>query len=98
MHGIPGDSNMVVKIRSESAPQESADSDFLTVSTCSDPFDDTITLATIQRYVLKPAAKTASAPMCVKTLVSRRPMSSEHALDLARQYAERKNIPVIYTK
>jgi len=89
---------MAVKIRCESAPQESADSDFLTVSTCTDPFDDTITLATIQRYVVKPAQKTASSAMYVKTLVSRRPMTSEHALDLARQYAERKNIPVIYTK
>jgi hypothetical protein len=79
-------------------PSASEPEDYVRVHTCTDPFDDTVTLATIERVVdktivgddgVKPRKK-------IKTLVMRHPMSEDQALDLATSYAERKKIPVVY--
>jgi hypothetical protein len=88
---------MTVKIVPEGSSGEQTGSDYLRVSTCCDPFDDTVTLATIQRYVVKLCNDAAAARLHVKTLVLRQPMSTNEALGFATRYAERKNIPVILT-
>jgi len=88
---------MTVKIVAEDSSGSQAGSDYLRVSTCSDPLDDTVTLATIQRFVVKLRSEVADARTHVKTLVLRQPMSADDALGFATRYAERKNIPVILT-
>lgn len=89
---------MAVRIvnRCESAAR--LGSDYVRVSTCSDPLDDTVTLATIQRFVEKQRKEQAARDVHVKTLVLRKPMSVDAALGLAKCYAKRKNIPVVYTE
>ena len=87
---------MPVKIVAEREALQMPGSDYVRVSTCSDPLDDTVTLATIQRVV----EKHLSAPdksVHIKTLVLKQPMSCDDALGLATCYAERKNISVVYT-
>jgi hypothetical protein len=86
---------VVKALPSASCPE----SDYVCVHTCSDPGDDTVTLATIERIVDKtivvddqPTALTKR----VKTLIMRQPMPPDVALDLATSYAERKKIPVVY--
>jgi len=75
------------------------DSDYVRVQTCVDPGDDTMTLATIERIVLKPAVlEGRSWAKRVKTLVLRARMSADQALGLATRYAERKQIPVVYAE
>jgi hypothetical protein len=69
--------------------------DYLRVHTCSDPEDDTVTLATIERVTDK-TVETASTTTRVRTLIERQPMSPDAALELATSYAERKQIPVVY--
>lgn len=89
---------MSVKIVAENSSPEQPGSDYLRVTTCNDPTDDTVTLATIQRFVEKQRINNSSSPVMVKTLVMRHPMSTDDALGLATCYAERKNIPVVYTR
>jgi hypothetical protein len=74
------------------------ETDYVRVHTYSDPLDDTITLATIERVVEKPrgAARAAAVIKRVRTLITRKPMSPEQAIDLATSYAEHKKIPVVY--
>jgi hypothetical protein len=68
------------------------------VCTCSDPNDDTVTLATIQRIVDKSNGMLdVERNWRVKSLVVDKPMSPRDALGLATCYAERKGIPVVYT-
>ena len=69
--------------------------DYLRVHTCSDPENDTVTLATIERITNKTVAATRLTTR-VRTLVERRRMSPDAALDLATSYAERKQISVVY--
>jgi len=88
---------MTVKIVEENQTQGSPGTDYVRVSTCCDPHDDTVTLATIQRFVGKEQLDELAKGVHVKTLVLRQPMSSDQALGLAACYAERKNIPVVYT-
>jgi hypothetical protein len=76
-----------------------AETDYVRVSTCADPFDDTVTLATIERVIEKAnaaATRQPHAPRHIKTLLARRPMSPDEAIVLATSYAERKKIPVVY--
>ena len=70
--------------------------DYLRVRTCSDPENDTVTLATIERVTDKTVAAKSTMTR-VRTLIERRPMSTDSALELATSYAERKQIPVVYT-
>ena len=79
------------------------ETDYVRVHTCAAPDDDTVTLATIQRVVEKANAELVEGhplPKRVKTwvksLIMRRPMTADEALDLATSYAERKQIPVVY--
>jgi hypothetical protein len=88
---------MTVRIVDEHQARERPDSDYLRVSTCNDPLDDTVTLATIQRFVERQKPKDETNRVHIKTLVSRKPMSQDDALGLARCYAERKNISVVVT-
>ena len=89
---------MAVRIVPENTPGTRSDSDYVRVSTCNDPLDVTVTLATIQRIVVKPPpAARAGKSVHVKTLVLLQPMSTDAALGLATCYARRKNIPIVYT-
>jgi hypothetical protein len=87
------DVRVVCALPSLSYPEQ----DYVRVHTCTDPADDTVTLATIERIVDKTTV-TAEAPARkrVKTLVMRLPMSPDDALGLATRYAERKKIPVVF--
>jgi hypothetical protein len=88
---------MTVRIVTEGASELQAGSDYIRVSTCNDPLDDTVTLATIQRFVVKLRNDADEARLHVKTLILRQPMTADEALGLATRYAERKNVPVILT-
>lgn len=75
------------------------ETDYVHVHTCTAPDDDTVTLATIERVVEKASAKPAAGKTLmkrIKTLIVRRPMTPDEALDLATSYAERKQIAVVY--
>jgi hypothetical protein len=77
------------------------ETDYVHVHTCAAPDDDTVTLATIERVVEKANAEPAEGEppakrVKVKTLIMRRPMTEDEALELATSYAERKKIPVVY--
>ena len=87
---------MGVRIVSENtSPDESAESDYVRVRTFAAPDNDTITLATIERFVDK---TNGTGAWRVKTIVQERPMTVDHALSLATRYAERKHIPVVYAE
>lgn len=91
---------MGVRILSQSETERCRDSDYVLVSTHSDPNDHTVTLATIKRVVERSedADVEEKTPRSrVKTLVLERPMSVDAALGLATCYAKRKRIPVVYT-
>ncbi len=90
-----------MEVRVVSASSNRPETDYVRVQTYSDPADDTVTLATIERVVEKRDRKTdaeADGSTRVKTLVMRRPMSIDAALGLATSYAERKKIPVVYAE
>lgn len=90
---------MSVQIVRQEQIQRCPETDYVRVCTCSDPNDDTVTLATIQRIVDKPDDAVRSKPkQYVKTLVMERPMSPDAALGFATRYAERKKIPVVYAE
>jgi hypothetical protein len=68
--------------------------DYICVHTDTDPLDDTVVLATIERVTDRTKGKVKR----VKTLLARQRMSPDAALDLATSYAERKQIPVVYAE
>jgi hypothetical protein len=72
--------------------------DYLHVRTCASPDDDTVTLATIQRFTEKTDRRaSAEAGWHIKTLVEAQPMSLDTAMGLATRYAERKRINLVVT-
>ena len=73
------------------------ETDYVRVHTCTDPLDDTVTLATIERVVDR-ATEDSKPRKRIKTLVTRLRMSPDAALDLATSYAEAKKIPVVYAE
>ena len=76
-----------------------SETDYVRVHTCTAPFDDTVTLATIERVVenANPTPDEGDTPVKhVKTLIMRQPMTPDEALELATSYAERKQIEVVY--
>jgi hypothetical protein len=92
---------MGVRVIRRNREQACPAGDFVRVSTCSDPNDDTVTLATIQRVVekidaIEPAE--AAPRRFVKTLIHGRPMTPDAAVGFATRYAERKKIPVVWTE
>ncbi|HET7133864.1 MAG TPA: hypothetical protein VFJ95_16530 [Gammaproteobacteria bacterium] len=88
---------MDVRVVCALPPLSYPEHDYVRVHTCTDPADDTVTLATIERIVDK-INVTAEAPARkrVKTLLTRQPMSADDALGLATRYAERKKISVVF--
>jgi hypothetical protein len=90
---------MSVRVIRSGGTAQCQDHDYVRVSTSSDPLDDTVTLATIQRITEKLASKRESdSKLHVKTLVMATPMPADVALGLATCYAERKRIPVVYAE
>ena len=90
---------MRVRIVSADLARPCPDAAYVRVCTCSDPTDDTVTLATIQRIVDKSSGTVETEPKWyIKTLVMEQPMSPDAALGFATCYAERKKIPVVYTE
>lgn len=86
-----------MEVRVLTAPPSSqyAERDYIRVHTDTDPLDDTVVLATIERVTDR--EKNGEKLKRVKTLLARQPMSPDAALDLATSYAEWKQIPVVYT-
>jgi hypothetical protein len=68
--------------------------DYVCVHTDTDPLDDTVVLATIERVTDRTKGKVKR----VKTLIARQRMSPDAAIDLATSYAERKQVPVVYAE
>lgn len=87
---------MDVRIMSALPSSSCPENDYVRVQTYSDPGDDTVTLATIERITDR--LKDGTLAKRVKPLVVRQPMSQGAALGLATSYAERKHIPVVYTE
>jgi hypothetical protein len=83
-----------MEVRVLTAPPSSGnpEQDYIYLHTDTDPLDDTVVLATIERVT----DRTKSRVKRVKTLVARLRMSADAALDLATSYAERKQVPVVY--
>jgi hypothetical protein len=74
------------------------ETDYVRVHTSAAADDDTVVLATIERVVDRDAGEPAercSLTRRVKTLISRR-MTAREAFVLARSYAKRKKIRVVY--
>jgi len=90
---------MAVRIMTDdSADAARPETDYLHVRTCKSPDDDTVTLATIQRYIDKGASiDTCGTAWKIKTLVANQPMSPDEAIGFATRYAERKQIPLVVT-
>jgi len=88
---------MVVRIVANAeTDQASAAKDFLQITTCKSPDDDTVTLTTIQRCVDRGADIDATGTTWrVRTLVDNQPMTRDEAMGFATRYAERKHIPLV---
>jgi len=71
--------------------------EFVSVRVQQDPHDETVTLATIERFVERRVVRRPhDSPWHVKTIVCDQPMSPDAAIGFATCYAERKQIPVVY--
>ena len=66
--------------------------DYICVHTDTDPLDDTVVLATIERVTDRTKGKVKR----VKTLLAGVRMTIDAALGLATRYAEWKQVPVVY--
>lgn len=72
--------------------------DYLHVRTCRAPDDDTVTLATIQRFTEKTdRVSDVGSGWHIKTLVEDQAMPVDVAMGLATRYAERKKINLVIT-
>jgi hypothetical protein len=91
-----GRDSIAMSIVPENVSHDRAGKDYVQVSTCHDPLDDTVTLATIRRFVAKHGDDGAAEAMFIKTIVLLQPMTPDAAFGLAKRYAERKHIPVVY--
>jgi hypothetical protein len=88
---------MDVRVVCALPPLSYPEQDYVRVHTCTDPADDTMTLATIERIVDKTDIAEDKPPRKrIKTLLTRQRMSHNDALGFATRYAERKQIPVVY--
>ena len=84
---------MEVRVLAALPPSGCPEQDYIRVHTDTDPLDDTVVLATIERVTDRSKGKVKR----VKTIVARQRMSADAALDLATSYAEWKQVPVVYT-
>ncbi|HVY66591.1 MAG TPA: hypothetical protein VHH11_17350 [Gammaproteobacteria bacterium] len=87
---------MEVRVLNSLPGNDCPDQDYIRVHTCSAPEDDTVTLATIERITDRTTASRTTKR--VRTLLGRRPMSVDAALELATSYAERKQVPIVYAE
>ena len=85
---------MEVRVLTEPPSSACPEQDYVRVHTDTDPFDDTVVLATIQRVTDRTKGKVKR----VKTLLARQRMPAEAAIDLATSYAEWKQVPVVYAQ
>ena len=85
-----------MEVRVLTAPPSSGypEQDYICVHTDTDPLDDTVVLATIERVTDRTKGKVKR----VKTLLARQRMSADAAIDLATSYAEWKQVPVVYAE
>jgi hypothetical protein len=83
-----------MEVRVLTAPPSSAcpEQDYIRVHTDTDPLDDTVVLATIERVTDRTKGKVRR----VKTLLARARMTVDAALNFATSYAEWKQVPVVY--
>lgn len=88
---------MEVKVVNETAPCACSEADYVRVEMWSDPEQDTVTLATIERVVKKSNVKPCSSPRRIKRLIHRQPMTPDDAVGFATRYAESKKIPLVLT-
>ena len=84
-----------MEVRVLAAPPSSAypEKDYICVHTATDPLDDTVVLATIERVTDRTKGKVKR----VKTLLASVRMSVDAALGLAKSYARWKQVPVVYS-
>jgi hypothetical protein len=71
--------------------------DYVRVHTEPEPLDDTVVLATIERVTDRVEPSSAGKSR-VKTLLARTAMPVDAVLTLAKSYAARKHIPVVYAE
>jgi len=83
-------------VSTDESVDPSAAADYVRVRTFSAPEDDTVTLATIERFVEKAhCEEPTDSTWKVRTLVLEQPMSLDQAMGFATCYAERKHIPLV---
>lgn len=83
---------MDVRVLAAQPSSACPEQDYICVHTDTDPLDDTVVLATIERVT----DRTKGRVKRVKTLLARQRMSADAAIDLATSYAEWKQVPVVY--
>jgi hypothetical protein len=84
---------MEVRVLTATPSSGHPEQDYICVHTDTDPLDDTVVLATIERVTDRTKGKVKR----VKTLLTRVRMSVDAALNLATSYAQWKQVPVVYT-
>lgn len=83
---------MEVRVLTAEPSSAYPEQDYICVHTDTDPLDDTVVLATIERVT----DRTKGRVKRVKTLLARQRMSADAAIGLATSYAEWKQVPVVY--
>lgn len=86
-----------VKVVNEGSTPALSEPDYLRVQVYPDPEQDTMTLATIERVVMKPGEERTSLTRRVRKLIERQPMTRDAAVGFARRYAARKGIGLVLT-
>jgi hypothetical protein len=85
---------MEVRVLTAAPSSGYPEQDYICVHTDTDPLDDTLVLATIERVTDRTKGKRKR----VRTLITRQRMSVDAAIDLATSYAEWKQVPVVYAE
>ena len=83
---------MDVQVLTAPPSSDYPEQDYICVHTDTDPLDDTVVLATIERVT----DRTKGRVKRVRTLLARQRMSADAAIDLATSYAEWKQVPIVY--
>ena len=83
---------MEVRVLAATTSLGCPEQDYIRVHADTDPLDETVVLATIERVT----DRTKGRVKRVKTLLTRQRMSADAALDLATSYAAWKQVAVVY--
>ena len=83
---------MDVQVLTAPPSSDYPEQDYICVHTDTDPLDDTVVLATIERVT----DRTKGRVKRVRTLLARQRMSADAAIGLATSYAEWKQVPIVY--